>query len=937
MSEQTARPQDAPATAGGGAVSAAVSAAPRRRWRWPLYALAALVLLVAALLLFARYALPGIVRDQAQRIAGETLHRTLHVAQVEIHPLTLEFALQGVQLMEPDGKTVFASFERLETRLSWASLAQRAPVVSELHLVAPFVHFVRLAPGRYSTDDMVAALDEAARNKPPAPAVAAPPRFAVHNIRVDGGRLEFDDRAKQAQHAVTGLALGVPFVSTFPAEEEIYVEPLLKAVVDGAPLDIHGKTLPFAPTPEASVDLDLADVDLLRFVEYLPPDLPAQLHGAHLSMRLHVAAQLPKGQAPRLKAAGTVALRGVEATLPKVSGPLKFAALELAIAQAEYPAGRLEAALTVNGRGRIGVAGDFAAAPLKADLALDLADFDLLPLQPLFADRVNLRVTRAALAGKGRLSVAQEAGRPLQADFQGDLALPRLATIDAVNAGDFLSWDQLGVKGLHFVLQPLSLSIEQLTLDKLYARVILNANGRFNLQDIAKAQVEPKRSITEATPAQTGQTPAPNPATAAAPAAGPAGSPAATAPLPPIRIAQLLIHDGHVRYTDNFIKPRYSAELQELHGTVSGLSSQAGSAADVDLQGKVNDAPLLIAGTINPLLRDPSLKIKASVHDMELAGLSPYSGKYVGYRIERGKLSFEADYQLEKRQLKAGNHLVLDQLTFGDKVESTSATSLPVTLAIALLKDRNGVIDLNLPIEGSLDNPQFSVGKVIVQVLVNLITKAVTAPFALLGSLFGGGDELSFIDFAPGQATIAAAAEGKLGSLSKALQERPGLKLDISGRADPVADLPALQAAKVDALLRGLKRKELAARGALVTAAEVQVTPDERPALLARAYQAEIAASSAAPPAAGAPKAAAGAAKAAATPQEMEALLRSRQTVTDDDLIALGNRRAATAKEWLRSSGQITEDRLALVVARISEAKDGAAPAHGASVQFDLH
>ncbi len=159
------------------------------------------------------------------------------------------------------------------------------------------------------------------------------------------------------------------------------------------------------------------------------------------------------------------------------------------------------------------------------------------------------------------------------------------------------------------------------------------------------------------------------------------------------------------------------------------------------MHGTVNDAPLLIGGRINPLARDLTLDIKASVHDMELAPLSPYSGKYVGYRIERGKLSFDVAYQLQDRQLQAQNRLVLDQLTFGDKVDSPSATSLPVLLAVALLKDRHGVIDIDLPIGGSLDDPQFSVGGVIVKVLVNLITKAVTAPFALLGRLFGGGTE----------------------------------------------------------------------------------------------------------------------------------------------------------------------------------------------------
>ena len=301
-----------------------------------------------------------------------------------------------------------------------------------------------------------------------------------------------------------------------------------------------------------------------------------------------------------------------------------------------------------------------------------------------------------------------------------------------------------------------------------------------------------------------------------------------------------------------------------------------------------------------------------------------------GYRIERGKLSFDVAYQLADRQLHAENRLVLDQLTFGEKVDSPSATSLPVQLAIALLKDRDGVIDINLPIGGSLDDPAFSVGGIIVKVLVNLITKAVTAPFALIGNLFGGSsEELSSLEFDPGLAIVDPAREASLKTLAKALSERPGLKLDVTGWADPVADRAALRRLRVDARLRTLKRNDLAARGMALDPAKVVVAPEEYAALVGRVYATQVL--DKAPPA---PGSAGAHAKAPVTPAQplpptaqMEQALRDQEQVSDDDLRALGNRRAQAAKDWLRTVGLVPEDRMALVDAKIGPAAAGAAAA----------
>jgi len=894
--------------------------APWRTHRWLGRSLLALVALLGLLLIFVQFALPGIVRAQAERAVAQSLHRRLTIDEVQIHPFGLAVSIVGARLFEADGQSVFTSFARLDVRLSPATFIHLAPVVRELRLVDPYVHLARSAVGHYNTDDMMAALAGAPAGVS-AQASAEPPRFAVHNIQIEGGRLAFDDVPANAHHSVTGLTLGLPFLSTFASEEEVFVEPHLAAVINGAPLSLRGRARPFAPARDAQVDLDVDNIDLARYLVYLPADAGLRVPAGSLDLHLHATfAQTPSG-APHLGLGGTVQLNGLALALAPSRTPIRFQTVQLDIGHANLPAGPLDAALTIDGKGRVAVRGETALAPLHADLALTVEDLNLLPLQTLFADRVNLRLTRAALLAQGRVRLDQEPGGPLHAEYQGNARLARLATIDSVNNNDFVNWDELAAKGIRCQLAPVSLHIDELALSNFFARIIINPQGAINLQQIVRKSTEAQRSLTDAgaSPADASARPAPN-----APVA-----PAATSALPPISIDKIVLRGGHVRFTDNFIQPHYSADLGDLRGSLVGMSSQENSAANIDLHGQVNGAALLIGGTVNPLRKDLTLDIKASVRDMELAPLSPYSGKYAGYRIERGKLSFDVAYQLQDRQLQAQNRLVLDQLTFGERVQSASATSLPVQLAIALLKDRNGVIDINLPIGGSLDDPQFSIGGLIVQVLVNLVTKAVTAPFALLGNLFGGGEELSWIEFAPGQSDLAPAALLRLQGLAKALAERPGLQLDITGWADPAGDTAPLQQRALDAKLRALKRDDLAAHGALIRSAEVVVAPQEVPGLITRLYQAQIAP--------GEQKKSATAASAPQAPPDlaqMEQALRAQQSIGEEELRRLGNARAQSAKEWLRTIGHVPEERLALVAAHLGPA--AGKPENSARVEFSL-
>ena len=219
----------------------------------------------------------------------------------------------------------------------------------------------------------------------------------------------------------------------------------------------------------------------------------------------------------------------------------------------------------------------------------------------------------------------------------------------------------------------------------------------------------------------------------------------------PIKIDAVTLQGGTIRFRDESVTPNFSTKLDHIGGRISGLSSKANTTADIELRGILGTAPLEITGKINPLSKDLYVDLKASFKDMDLTPTTPYSGKYAGYAIDKGKLSFDVQYLIENRKLDSKNTVFIDQLTFGERVESPDATKLPVRLAVALLKDRKGQIKLDLPVTGSLDDPQFSVWRIVLKIIVNLLTKAATAPFALIGAMFGGGEDLDYIEFDYGQ------------------------------------------------------------------------------------------------------------------------------------------------------------------------------------------
>jgi len=393
-----------------------------------------------------------------------------------------------------------------------------------------------------------------------------------------------------------------------------------------------------------------------------------------------------------------------------------------------------------------------------------------------------------------------------------------------------------------------------------------------------------------------------------APAAPKPVSSAAAAPAADIHIGEVTLANGQLNYTDNFIKPNYTANLTSLTGRVGAFGTTAGEPpAELVAQAKLDDAsPVDISGSINPLVPVAFLDIKGKATDVELTRLSAYSGKYTGYPITKGKLTADVHYLLDQGKLNADNHIFITQLTFGERTNSPGVSHLPVKLAVALLKDAEGNIDVNVPVSGSLDDPQFSLGSMIMRAFGNLIAKAATAPFRLLASAFGGSHEdLGYVEFAPGSAVLDGPAKDRLGQIVQMLSRKPALTLDISGRADPPRDEAGLRKVTVDDLIRREKlAKEsgdrAAADASATTLAEVTVTPDEYERYLRRAYRhADFEK----------PKNVLGLSK-SLEPDEMRGLLETHVDTDAAAMRALAERRAAVVQDWLH--GKLDDRRIAI-------------------------
>ncbi|PYY78296.1 hypothetical protein DNK59_29700 [Pseudomonas sp. TKO26] len=541
-------------------------------------------------------------------------------------------------------------------------------------------------------------------------------------------------------------------------------------------------------------------------------------------------------------------------------------------------------------QGKVSASGEVNLNPITAKLKVQTKDIDLRIAQSYISPFIRLEL-RSGMLGSD-LAVDLKKVEPLTFSITGRAEVDQLHTLDTLKTRDFVKWKQVVVEGLNYQHGD-SLSISRVNLMQPYARFIINDDRTTNIDDLLIPQ-----------PAGAGGKPSGK------------SAPGSSKPLG-IHIGEIAINDGSANFADLSLTPNFATAIQQLNGHVGTIDSRQAKPADVDVKGKVDRyAPVTIKGSVNPFDPMAALDIATSFKRVELTTLTPYSGKFAGFRIRKGRLNLDLHYMITKGQLKAENKLVVEQLQLGEKVDSPDAVDLPIRLAVALLKDTDGKISIELPISGDLNNPQFSVMPIVWQTLRNLVLRAAEAPFKFIGGLISGGgsEDLSNVSFAPGSSELSKESESTLTTLAKALKERPTLRLEIEGTSAQSSDGPLIAEQRLEREYQYNYYKILQRRGDKVPAQAslLQVPEGEKTPLLEGIYRTRLKQQ---------------------PPAEWEQLSRDERSAklreglikfwsgSEVLLRQLGQERASSIKDFLVDKGQLADDRVYFIDANLGQAE----------------
>lgn len=533
------------------------------------------------------------------------------------------------------------------------------------------------------------------------------------------------------------------------------------------------------------------------------------------------------------------------------------------------------------------------SSPLAFDGQLTLSPFTLsgdinqqgLPLtlaQPYLADRVRIKVQNGLLSSKTRLDLATTAQGDLsKLTLQGGLDVNGLKVVDRADNQRLLEFNTLALTGLTYDGISQQMRIKDIALNKPFARIEINEDGTTNLQQL----LLPQPAAAKSTEAKAGS----------------------KAPDFRFTIDQLRTEQGNLRFADRSLSQDFVADIASLGGQSRHISNIPGQRSDLAFNGKVDRyAPVTIRGGTNLLVANPILDIAVAFHNLELTTFTPYSGTYAGYAIDKGQLSMKLHYKLEGNRLEGDNDITIKKLQLGEKIKSDQAKDLPLGLAIALLSDANGVIQMNLKVKGDLDQPDFSIGNIFWDVLGNTLSKAITSPFSLLASLADGTEDLDELPFLPGDPDLTPTQQEKLVKLAQALKDRPKLSMNIRGKVNFNEERPILQRQKLERVLAKLTgnqadldllEQDPALKEALAQAYEERFGEDLDD-LADRLHLDE---------------------ESAVLRAQAVILLRDQQLITAKSLRNLAMRRAQNTKEFLVDSQGIAPERLFVLDSQVKE------------------
>jgi len=534
----------------------------------------------------------------------------------------------------------------------------------------------------------------------------------------------------------------------------------------------------------------------------------------------------------------------------------------------------------VNSSGLLDLSGRAGVNPVQGSFDLDFAEFEVGSLQGYVDQYLHLLITDGEFNLGTKVDFSMDVNG-VHAQFSGKSSLENFVALESDSGKPLCGWKNLNIDDVQGVIPGGSVQVGEILFDALTSHILIDQDGAVNVQKLLKKKGE-ERGQQKEEPV--------------------VGSPKEEDVSREISIGKIVLKNGEVFFTDNRVTPDYHSKLHELNASLTGVSTRV--PASVALKGKLNTSELEISGTVQPLATTKSGALQVHLDGVELSRLTPYSGKYIGRGIRKGKLSVDMDYTVDDRDIDGRNSLFFDQLTLGDSVESGDAVSLPLDLAVALMQNRKGEINLNVPVQGNLDDPEFSIGGVVVKVIMNMIVKAATSPFALIGALIGSEEQLDEIIFQPGLATLDLSESDKLEKLASVLYDRPGLKIDLAGFADPDSDRIAIHETLFRQQLKARKLEEMVKEGRQELSLEtITISGEEFQKYLWQAYKS-------------APfekeKNFVGMVK-KIPPENQEKMLRAFLEVSDDQLATLASKRASSVSRFLVEKKQIESERVFLV------------------------
>jgi len=925
-----------------------------------------LVVVILVYTLSGFYLLPYVLRSVLTDKLSENLHRQVTIEDIDTNPYIISARVKGLVVKDPEGKDTFSSFEELYINLQGISAFKQALIIKEIRLLGPYIKIIREDNQQYNFSDLLGGEQkkDQGESKPVdfflgniqvtrgRIDVVDSPKNTEHELTdisftlpflsnigehsevfvqphfeatINGTRTVVEGQSKPFHDSLETIfqinlkGIDIPYYLEYlPKEIEMKIPsgtldlqaavsytqfkdkpPVLQttgklglsnlSVTDMKDLpliSIPQVTIGIAPSQVLARTVHLSGVDIVSPEVHISRDKTGAINFSKVVHKTQPAAKTEQvtEEKPFSLTVDNAAIKGGTFTFSDSSAAdevkLKVEGLEFSVQNMstdEGSTGTANLACRVNGKGSVSTSATFGIAPLFCDAKVKVAGLEPAWVQPYFSDQVRIVISKGSASTDGTLALKKVDEKGIEISYRGNAELRDFATMDRDYSDEFISWKSLSLAELDVGYNPTYIDIKEISLTDLFSRVIVNKDGRINLNTIVEQQQETPEP--EKQEAKNG--------------------------MEKIQIEKISLENANLSFLDKNITPHVTTQLTNIEGSVTGLTSQETKTATVNLSGKLdNTSPLLIEGKINPLKGDLFVDLKVSFKDIDLTPESPYAGKYLGYAIQKGKLSLDLNYLIDKKKLDSQNNVYIDQFTFGNPVDSPDKTSLPVKFAISLLKDPQGKINLQLPVSGQTDDPEFRVGKIILQMLTNIIKKAATSPFSALAALYPGAEELSYLEFEYGKASLPEGSAERLDVLLKILSDKPSINLDIQGYADREHDTNGLVQHFFERKLKSQKLRDILKEGSPATAVdEIIIEPDEYDEYLKKAYKAET--FSKPTNALGLPK--------SLPAEEMEKLMIEHIEVGDNDLRLLAAQRAQQVRNYLIKSQKVNPERIFLV------------------------